>query len=137
MLIAYVQINIMIRTLVCFQGDNSTTDGEFPGAYALIEQGYIRRGYLKESIPMMISQERQTIKNYETGLREWFEFCKLNDLDVYELHVPDVIAFFTNAYHNGRPAATLQTYRSAISNLSSRDFGKDPEIMKFFRSLKK
>lgn len=84
----------------------------------------------------MLSITASTLRQYNTGLRLWWEFClKKNNVDPFHITVPDVLTFLTFHFKKGASYGTLNSYRSAIAQIAGPEMGQDYRLNRFFKGV--
>ncbi len=58
-----------------------------------------------------------TWKQYESVLRNFISFCKLNNQNPFKPTISNVLDFLTKLYNDGKSYTTMNTARSALSTL--------------------
>lgn len=66
---------------------------------------------------MMASVSESSVKQYESGLKKWWKFCKTIEVDTYDLNIPRVMEFLWDQFETELLVGTLNSYRSAIALL--------------------
>ncbi|CAK1595989.1 unnamed protein product [Parnassius mnemosyne] len=84
---------------------------------------------------MLASLSANYIKQYDTCLKKWYNFCKNNNIDMYQTSIPIIIYFLTSLYHSGAQYGTLNTCRSALALIIGRQISEDDRIKRFFKGL--
>lgn len=80
---------------------------------------------------MISSLTPSTLKQYNKPLVLWWKFCREKSIDINEASTPQILEFLSTTFKNLNSYGTLNSYRSAISLVISRDIGNDPEIRRF------
>lgn len=96
------------------------------------------KGIPHESAEIMLaSLSDSSWKQYNTGLRKWWEFCESKDqlIDPCEASIPDILRFLSEAFEKGASYGTLNSYRSAISLLLNPDIAQDHKMKRFFKGI--
>ena len=78
------------------------------------------------------------MKQYNSGLRQWYLFCSVNE--EFEYFNPtrfSPLKFLKSKFDEGSTYGTLNTYRSAISLLSPNKIGEDVMVCKFLKGIYK
>ena len=88
-----------------------------------------------ESLVASLSQN--TLKQYESALKNWWQFCILTNRKFKMPTRNSLLCFLTYMFKKGASYATLNTYRSAVSLLSNDKVGEDPMISRFFKGIAK
>lgn len=81
---------------------------------------------------MINSISASTLKQYQTSLKSWWNFALENNIDIFQAKSPEIISFLPKRFKEGASYGTLNSARSAISLISSRDISKDTLISRFF-----
>lgn len=84
---------------------------------------------------MMDSLSSGTIKQYEKPLRLWWDHCMLENISPFEASVSDILLFLSNTFNNVGTYGTLNSYRSAISLITSCDISSNPLMKRFFKGV--
>ncbi|XP_063975163.1 uncharacterized protein LOC135161489 [Diachasmimorpha longicaudata] len=96
----------------------------------------MKRGIQGESAELFEkSITTSTRKQYESGLRAWWNFSYENNLDVYDTKTPQIIDFLHKMFKKGASYSSLNTTRSAISLISINNINNDGMISGFFKSV--
>lgn len=108
----------------------------YPGVRTLIRESLKLKDTPNSSIDILMSDLRDSsIKQYNTGLKLWWTFCKTNHRPVFDKCVNSVLSFLSEQFSNGASYGSLNTYRSAISYIIGPEVGQDLRIKKFFRGV--
>lgn len=83
----------------------------------------------------MASVTNSTIRQYNLGLKLWGKFCQERKIHIFNISVPLVLDFLTSQYKRGASYGTLNSFRSAISQISSTDFSQDVRLKRFFKGV--
>lgn len=83
----------------------------------------------------MASISDNTLKQYSSSLKLWWEFCSLKDIDPFSVSVTNALKFLTFHYNKGASYSSLNTYRSAIAHLAGPNMAQDIRIQKFFKGV--
>lgn len=84
---------------------------------------------------MLASLAPNTMKQYDVYLKKWWDFCKINLLNIYDASVPTVISFFTQLFNDGCQYGTLNSCRSALSLVLSPVLISDDRIKRFLKGV--
>lgn len=76
-----------------------------------------------------------TLKQYNSGLRLWWEFCTKESINPFKITVTNVLQFLTLHFKNGATHGTLNSYRSAIAQIAGPELGQDFRLKRFFRGV--
>lgn len=82
----------------------------------------------------LASITKATLKQYNSGLKLWWEFCCTKNLDPFTAtSVVNVLEFLTTQFNRGVSYSSLNTYRSAISQIAGPDLSQDFRMQRFFK----
>lgn len=84
---------------------------------------------------MLNSLSINTMKQYDSPLKLWWQFCQEHSIDTYEASIPYVLNFLSRCYENGASYGTINTTRSALSLLMEPKIGSDDRIKRFTRGI--
>lgn len=84
---------------------------------------------------MLASLSKNTVKQYDVCFKKWWNFCKVNSINVFSASVPNVIYFLTQLYNKGCQYGTLNSYRSALSLIIGSFISKDDRMQRFFKGV--
>lgn len=78
---------------------------------------------------MLASLSDSTVRQYNTTLKSWWQFCVANNVNIYEPPTASILTFLTTQFNNGCSYGSLNSHRSALStfignNIGSGDFVK-------------
>lgn len=83
----------------------------------------------------MASITTGTIKQYNSGLKLWWEFCKQEGRNIFTISVSDVLRFLTLYFNKGASYSTLNSYKCAIAQIAGLDFANDFRLRRFFKGV--
>lgn len=108
----------------------------FPGSCEVIRQAFLRRGTPPSALDATIaSLSKTTIAQYAKPLRLWWTFCERNHSNYFSPPVSRVLEFLAGSLTAVRSYSTLNSYRSAISLISSDEVGSHPLVKRFCRGV--
>lgn len=84
---------------------------------------------------MIKSIATSTLKQYQGPLKLWWEFCSKNKISTFEASSANIIRFLTDRFNLGASYGTLNSTRSAISLITSRDISSDKLLSRFFKGI--
>ncbi|KAJ8977521.1 hypothetical protein NQ317_003028 [Molorchus minor] len=76
-----------------------------------------------------------TLRQYNSGLKLWWEFCSTLNINPFLVRVTNVLEFLTIRFKNGASYGTLNSYRSAIAQIAGPDLGQDFRLKRFFKGI--
>ena len=85
---------------------------------------------------MLGSISNPTIRQYNTTYRLWWEFCRNENISLFQARTNDVLTFLhkTSEEHNYRYGA-LNSHRSALNLILLNDLGSDPMVKRFMKGI--
>lgn len=84
---------------------------------------------------VLASLSENTIKQYDTCLKKWFQFCTANNFDLLEESVPNILLFLTEQFEAGAQYGTLNSCKSALSLILGPQIGNDIRIKRLFKGI--
>nr|WP_252153736.1 site-specific integrase [Rickettsia endosymbiont of Ceutorhynchus assimilis] len=109
---------------------------DYAGSRSLIRRALQIGGVPDASLDIcMASITSGTIRQYNSGLKFWWEFCKRENKNIFSVSVPDVLKFLTLYYNKGASYGTLNSYRCAIAQIAGLDFANDFRLKRFFKGV--
>lgn len=84
---------------------------------------------------LISSLTESTLRQYNSGLKNWWNFCKSANLDPFDFNTGVVLKFFTARFESGASYGTLNNERAAFSFVSKGTFTNDPLISRFFKGV--
>lgn len=82
---------------------------------------------------MLASLNGNTLKQYNSAYKKWWQYCKQNNVDCYNNNVPFTLAFLTLQFKTGASYSTLNTIKSALSLILGKKFSKDERVSRFLK----
>lgn len=109
---------------------------DYVGGRNLIRQALQLGGVPNASLDIcMASITNSTIKQYNSGLKLWWEFCKHENKNILSVSVPHVLKFLTLYFNKGASYGTLNSYKCAIAQIAGLDFANDFRLKRFFKGV--
>ncbi|KAL7307958.1 hypothetical protein TKK_0000049 [Trichogramma kaykai] len=109
---------------------------DVPDGRTIIRQAFEIKGYSEEATKiLMASLATSTIKQYSSGLIDWWRFCKAKRDDPFDASNNIILQFLTKKFDAGASYGTINTIRSAISLISARDLSNDATISRFVKGV--
>lgn len=106
----------------------------YPGSRNLIRQALVFRGVPRSSIDICLASiSEANIRQYNSGLKYWWSYCKTNNKNIFAASVPSILNFLTLHYRRGSSYSTLNSYRSAIAQIINKDIANEYRIKRFFK----
>lgn len=108
----------------------------YPGCRTLIRQGLELKGTPKAAIDVCLASiTPSTIKQYDSGLRRWYQFCQSKSEGCFTASTPVVLEFLQEQYNRGVSYGTLNCYRSAVAQLLGPSLAEDFRMRRFFKGV--
>lgn len=82
---------------------------------------------------MLASLAPNTLKQYNVSLKLWWEYCGNHNLDRFSYNTNIILLFLNEQFQNGCSYGTLNSHRSALSLLLSREIGSDEQIKRLLK----
>ncbi|XP_067622074.1 uncharacterized protein [Eurosta solidaginis] len=107
-----------------------------PNCRQIIREAFITKQAPEESLQYILaSLSENTLKQYSKPITSWYKFCQAKQLSPFQPTVSAVLEFLSPLATGENKYGTLNTYRSAISLLSTWDIGKDATIKRFCKGV--
>nr|CAH7749767.1 unnamed protein product [Callosobruchus chinensis] len=100
-----------------------------------------RRALEKRQVPnealdiCMASVTNSTLKQYNSALKLWWEYCIDNNLEIFSVTQIDVLKFLSSQFHRGCSHGTLSSYRSAIGQITGEEVLQGLLLKRFFKGI--
>lgn len=108
----------------------------YPGSREIIRQAFLIRGTPAAAMNATLASITQaTTSQYSKPIKLWWSFCKLNQINCFRPSVSSFLEFLALAFTEVGSYSTLNTYRSAISLITSVELGSHPLIKRFFKGV--
>ncbi|KAJ8911445.1 hypothetical protein NQ315_008331 [Exocentrus adspersus] len=102
----------------------------------------IREAYSLKNLPvssydiLLASISNATLKQYDSALKQWWQFCLTNKMCPFKFKVNDLLSFLSLKYNEGASYGSLNTMRAAISLISfNTNTCKDQVVTRFFKGV--
>lgn len=82
---------------------------------------------------MLASLSDNTVKQYGVTLKLWWQFCMLNNVDVFNNNISLVMSFLTEQFEKGCSYGSLNSHRSALSAFLGDTIGSDARIKRLMK----
>lgn len=108
----------------------------YPGGGCLIREA-LRLRLIPESASdiCLASVTASTHRQYDSGLKAWWNFCNSNKVNLFSASVPEVLNFLSLSFKKGASYGTLNSYRSAIAQILGPDMAQDFRLKRFFKGV--
>lgn len=96
---------------------------------------------MKQNVPesaldtMISSLSPNTLSQYSSSLKLWWQYCEQNKNDFYDVTVPNLMGFLMKCFNSGSAYGTLNNHRSAIALVSMNDFSQDSRLKRFYKGI--
>lgn len=84
---------------------------------------------------MIASLSENSIKQYNSCLRQWWCYSKTHNTDIYNTSIPIIISYLTQIFNNGVSYQSLNCHRSALSLIIGSHVGSDDRIKRLFKGF--
>lgn len=84
---------------------------------------------------MISSLAANTIKQYNTTFRLWWNYCLTNHINYLEASKAALILFLTKQFEDGASYGTLNSHRSAISLLLGNNIGSNEQVSRLLKGV--
>ncbi|CAH2226594.1 jg17276 [Pararge aegeria aegeria] len=122
---------------VCKNEQRSTSLAQtpYPGCREALRQSFIRKGAGLEATKLMLASfSDSTVKQYNTSLKLWWQYCSESNTDAFEPSKTSILAFLTTQFNNGCGYGSLNSHRSALSAFIGNNIGSDECVKGAYRS---
>lgn len=86
---------------------------------------------------MLSSLSEASWKQYDSGLKKWWEYCVNQNLDPLKDDKTQIMTFLAKEFENKASYGTINTCRSAIALLHGSGLGDDLHVKRFFKGVSK
>lgn len=110
----------------------------YPGCERIIKQAFQLKQVSAETADVMFSSlTKSTKKQYDTGLKKWWAYCNLENIDPLCGSIQNILSFLTEEYKKGMSYGSLNSFRSAIALIYGTDLAEDDRVQRFFKGVSK
>lgn len=81
----------------------------------------------------MASISEATFKQYNCGLKRWWEFCSSRSINPFVVTVVNALEFLSLQFNKEASYSSLNSYRSAIAQIAGPNLAQDFRIQRFFK----
>lgn len=111
-------------------------DEAYPGSRHCLREAFRLKGLPESSLEVVTASiTTSTLKQYNYGLKLWWQFCKETNNTFYGSSITVIVDFLSKVYQNGGSYGTLNCIRSALSLLMSPEVGNDYRIKRFLKGV--
>lgn len=86
---------------------------------------------------MLASFSDSTVKQYNTTLKLWWDFCTVNKVNTFEPSNKNILYFLTTQFNKGCSYGSLNSHRSALSALIGNKVGSDDSVKRLLKGAYK
>ncbi|XP_067205411.1 uncharacterized protein [Linepithema humile] len=109
---------------------------DYPGSREIIRRAFIFKGTPPAALTATLASiSEATLSQYSKPLKLWWFFCKQNQINCFTPPVSAFLDFLSSLLSNVGSYATLNSYRSAVSLISSNEVGSHPLVSRFFKGV--
>lgn len=84
---------------------------------------------------MLASLSENTMKQYNTYLKYWFDYCLNLNISYLEASVPHVLCFLTKFFEEGAVYSSINRCRSALALILGPKISNDDRIARFLKGI--
>lgn len=84
---------------------------------------------------MLASISENTMKQYSTTYKLWWQFCLEKNINTFEAPLSAVIGFLVELFNKGASYGTINSHRSALSLLLGNNVGSDERIKRLLKGI--
>lgn len=84
---------------------------------------------------MLGSISKNTMRQYSTTYKLWWQFCLENNINTFEAPLSAVITFLVEIFNKGATYGTINSHRSALSLLLGNNVGADERIKRLLKGI--
>lgn len=84
---------------------------------------------------MLSSLTDSSVRQYNSGLKKWWNFCIGSNTDPFKGTAQDVLVFLTRQFHKGASYSSLNCYRSAVAIILGSGLAQNDMITRFFKGV--
>lgn len=85
---------------------------------------------------MLGSVADSTVRQYNTSLKMWWNYCSLQMASPFEKNIPRILTFLQNILEKTNHSyGSFNSHRSAISLIVQEPIGDDPVVKRFMKSI--
>ena len=134
-------ITTSINTPICTPTTPSAAQEDATSYLFFIRKDLAEKGHSQASINVILASWRDgTNKQYQSYLKKWSTFCAERKCNILSPPLPVAVDFLTMLYESGLSYSSINTARSALSNLlqlqdQSISFGQLPVVKRFMKGL--
>ncbi|KAJ8971931.1 hypothetical protein NQ317_015437 [Molorchus minor] len=109
----------------------------FTLAVARLSGSFRRKGIPEAALDTMVgSLSDNTIKQYSTTFKRWWEFCQFRNISPFIGEVSDVIMFLQGILESTENNfGSFNAHRAALSLITSKNLGEDPQVKRFIKGI--
>ncbi|XP_031333948.1 uncharacterized protein LOC116163960 [Photinus pyralis] len=109
----------------------------YPGGREVIREAFKRKGLPDNAIETIFSSLAvSTVKQYNTTLKLWWEFCEEQKISPYEGEVLKIISFLQNLLETTENRyGSFNSHRAALTLITSGNISSDPNLKRFLKGI--
>ncbi|KAI8428154.1 hypothetical protein MSG28_002401 [Choristoneura fumiferana] len=112
-----------------FTRNPSVAPTSFPGSECVVREALTRRRVPQSALNIMLSSlSRNTISQYNSSFKQWWQYCNMRGIDAYDIQVHDLLDFLAQCLEKGSSYGTLNNHRSALALISRNNLSQDDRI---------
>ncbi|CAH2001528.1 unnamed protein product [Acanthoscelides obtectus] len=104
------------------EGTTSALAKAYPGVRNFIREALAPRRLTESALEVVISSlNPNTLKQYNTAYKKWWEFCIRRAVDCFNPSTADFVDFLDNSFKEGASYTTLNTFRSSLNLIINKE----------------
>ncbi|CAK1601399.1 unnamed protein product [Parnassius mnemosyne] len=108
----------------------------FPGGRDALRTAFKRLNTPEIALDLMLASiSDNTMKQYSSTYRLWWQFCIKNEVNTFEAPLSSIISFLVDLYENGASYGSINSHRSALSLLLGNNIGSDERIKRLLKGI--
>lgn len=84
---------------------------------------------------MLSSVSNNTLKQYNTLYKLWWQFCNTNGIEIFDPQLADILTFLAEQFNRGGSYGTINSHRSALSLLLGSSIGSNESIKRLLKGI--
>ena len=106
----------------------------YPGCREAVMEAFRLKNVPDEAISVVLASRSEGIlKQYNTALKKWWQFCELNKSNPYSDNISEIIRFLSQQFEKGMKYGTINSVRSALSLVLGPHIAEDFRLKRFLK----
>ncbi|KAJ8944860.1 hypothetical protein NQ317_008851 [Molorchus minor] len=109
---------------------------DYADGRSFIRQSFLKRNFPEDGIHAVIASiSNATLKQYESSYKNWWKFCKNEQVSPFTYNLKQFIKFLNMLHIQGKSYSTINTCKSALSLVLSIDNSDEKVIKRFLKGI--